>query len=187
MAEFASNGKANAALTTGIIGTGLGVLNGNNGNGLLSGLFGDRNTKYITQETFDWAEKYNQSQTENAFLRSENFTRQAATKAFEDSVTYASGLNDKANSNFKELYGIVIQQGQEILQLKGDIKTMAVANDKEHIILTQEFRGGLALEAERRECGDKNLYSYVNGTFVPGKLVMPLSSICPPAQPASGE
>ncbi len=191
MAEFASKGVSNTALGLGIAGT-VGLLNqmggcNNGNNGLLGGLFGGNKNceKFITQETFNWAEKYNQSQTENSFLRSENFTRQAATKAFEDSVTYAAGLNDKVNTNLKEIYGIVIQQGQEIAQLKGDIKTMAAANEKDHTILSEEFRGGLKLEAERRECGDKNLYSYVNGTFVPGKLIMPLSSICPPAQPAT--
>lgn len=46
-----------------------------------------------------------------------------------------------------------------------------------------EFRGAIALEAERRECGDKNLYNYVNATFVPGKLVMPKDSICPSVMP----
>ena len=43
MAEFATNGKANAALTTGIIGTSLSAMNalGNgNGCGILGGLFG---------------------------------------------------------------------------------------------------------------------------------------------------
>lgn len=51
--------------------------------------------------------------------------------------------------------------------------------------LRDETAAAIKLEAERRECGDQNLYSYVNATFVPGKLVMPLSSICPPAQPAT--
>ena len=38
--SVASAATGNAALTTGIIGTALGVLNGGNGNGLLGGLFG---------------------------------------------------------------------------------------------------------------------------------------------------
>ena len=38
--NVASSATGNAALTTGIIGTALGVLNGGNGNGLLGGLFG---------------------------------------------------------------------------------------------------------------------------------------------------
>ena len=39
--NVASAATGNAALTTGIIGTALGVLNGGNGNGLLGGLFGN--------------------------------------------------------------------------------------------------------------------------------------------------
>ena len=40
-----------------------------------------------------------------------------------------------------------------------------------------------AIEAERRAGGDQNLFSYVNATFVPGKLVMPKDSICPSCMP----
>lgn len=42
--NVASSATGNAALTTGIIGTALGVLNGGNGNGLLGGLFGGGNS-----------------------------------------------------------------------------------------------------------------------------------------------
>ena len=45
------------------------------------------------------------------------------------------------------------------------------------------LEGAIALEAERRASGDQNLYCYVNATFVPGKLVMPLGSLCPSAMP----
>ena len=41
--RYATNGKANAGLATGIIGTALGALNGMGGNGLLGGLFGGNN------------------------------------------------------------------------------------------------------------------------------------------------
>ena len=47
----------------------------------------------------------------------------------------------------------------------------------------QEARSAVALEAERRTAGDQNLFSYVNATFVPGKLVMPKDSICPSCMP----
>ena len=47
----------------------------------------------------------------------------------------------------------------------------------------RELEGAIALESERRCCGDKNLYEYVNGTFVPGKLVLPASSVCPAPMP----
>ena len=67
MGEFASNGKANAGLTTGIIGTTLGGLwalgagNGGNG-GLLSGLFGGGNANLVSG-----------LMAENGMLKSENY------------------------------------------------------------------------------------------------------------------
>lgn len=48
-----------------------------------------------------------------------------------------------------------------------------------------KLHDGIVLEAERRSCADDKLRCYCDSTFVPGKLVMPLSSICPPAQQAT--
>ena len=47
--SVASAATGNAALTTGIIGTALGVLNGGNGNGLLGGLLGGGNRMYSNE------------------------------------------------------------------------------------------------------------------------------------------
>ena len=41
--NYSSNGKGNLGVTLGAIGTGLGVLNGANGNGLLGGILGNGN------------------------------------------------------------------------------------------------------------------------------------------------
>lgn len=43
--SFGSKGKTNAALTLGIIGTGLAALGNSNGNGILGNLFGNNNTR----------------------------------------------------------------------------------------------------------------------------------------------
>ena len=40
-------------------------------------------------------------------------------------------------------------------------------------------------ENKLRDIADQAIITYVNGNFVPGKLVMPLASICPPAAPAT--
>jgi hypothetical protein len=40
-------------------------------------------------------------------------------------------------------------------------------------------------ENRLRDIADQAIITYVNATFVPGKLVMPLTSICPPAAPAT--
>ena len=40
-------------------------------------------------------------------------------------------------------------------------------------------------ENRLRDLADQAIITYVNASFVPGKLVMPLTSICPPAAPAT--
>jgi hypothetical protein len=49
--------------------------------------------------------------------------------------------------------------------------------------LRHEFGSAIALEGERRQNGDASIMCYVQGNFVPGKLVMPRSSICPEVMP----
>ena len=40
-------------------------------------------------------------------------------------------------------------------------------------------------ENRLRDIADANIINYVNATFVPGKLVMPITSICPEPAVAS--
>ena len=65
--EFSSNGKGNAGLTLGIIGTGLSVLNGGLGN-----LFGgEAGNGYVSKEVLDLSMKLAQSENNNAILASD--------------------------------------------------------------------------------------------------------------------
>lgn len=51
-------------------------------------------------------------------------------------------------------------------------------------MLKMEMCSAMALESERRECGDRNIYEYVHGHYVPGHLVIQPKDICPqPWQP----
>lgn len=68
MAEFASRGVANAGLTTGVIGTALGVLNG----GL--GLINKDNPTYVTKTELDYVQALGQKDCEIALLKSEQNT-----------------------------------------------------------------------------------------------------------------
>lgn len=61
----------------------------------------------------------------------------------------------------------------EVMALKEENFNLKLDNLKDKIY------AGDALEAERRSVGDQNLFNYVNGKFVPGKLVMPKENICP--------
>lgn len=56
-------------------------------------------------------------------------------------------------------------------------------NDLKLKAVEERLSGAIAVESERRVAGDNNLYCYVNATFVPGKLVMPIGSVCPQPMP----
>ena len=82
MGEFASNGKANAGLTTGIIGTTLGGLwalgAGNNGNGgILNGILGSNNcgnqvSALMSENAMLKAEKYSDKNTSDVYVAMRN-------------------------------------------------------------------------------------------------------------------
>lgn len=118
--EYASNGKANAGLTTGIIGTSLaGLLWANGGNGLGGILGGPRNSgSGCYQQSYDG--KISQLESEIAFLRSENYADKVANEVYKS-------LDGKINENLEKLYGFVIDldkrtalnaQGFTIIELK---------------------------------------------------------------------
>lgn len=186
MAEFASHGVGTAGLTTGIIGTslaGLLALNASNGNGLLGGILGGGNQPRESAVMGLMAE--------NATLKSERYTDNAIIAAYEKSVAQANNVYDRIAANQKEAFVAIAaldkQAAVNACHVEGLEKVVSrlseeACNQKAFNVAIQ---GEIRLESERRACGDENLKAYVDGTFVPGKLIMPLSSICPPAQPAT--
>lgn len=71
-----------------------------------------------------------------------------------------------------------------------DAKFMELAKalaaiDKQQAVDKKEIECNFAFLNNRITETAKELRCYVDATFVPGKLVMPLSSICPPAQAAT--
>lgn len=64
-----------------------------------------------------------------------------------------------------------------------DVECLAASVHQKIEALRAETGAAIALEGERRQNGDNSLMCYVQATYVPGKLVMPLSSLCPPAMP----
>lgn len=72
--QYSSNGKANAALTTGIIGTALGgLLTLGNGTGLLGNVEGKQ---YVTKDELDYVQTISSKDSEISILKSENFTNE---------------------------------------------------------------------------------------------------------------
>ena len=175
--EYASNGKANAGLTTGIIGTslaGLLTLGGmNNGNGgLFGGLFG-RSGYQQTPEG-----KIGQLESEIAFLRSENYADKVGNEVYK-------ALDAKISANLEKLYGFVIDLDKKTaLNAQGLMYENQITNNKIDCCC-DKMNIKFDYENRLRDIADQAIINYVNGTFVPGKLIMPLSSICPPAAAAT--
>ena len=169
--EYASNGKADAALATGIIGTslaGLLTLGGmNNGNGIFGGLFG-RPSCY----TQSYEGKISQLESEIAFLRSENYADKVSNEVYK-------ALDAKISANLEKLYGFVIDiDKRTALNAQGLAYENQITNNKIDCV---EEKGNTKFfyENRLRDLADANIIQYVNATFVPGKLVMPIGSICP--------
>ncbi len=141
----------------------------------------------ISQAEFAWAEKYNALQAENATLRSENYAEKAATKAFMDASTYATGLVEKLAGVVSDLTKTAIETNKEVAVIKSDIKYISAMNEKDHKSIIHDYQGAIALESERRVCGEKGIYDYVRANYVPGALIMPASSICPPVVTQCGQ
>ena len=171
--EYASNGKANAGLTTGIIGTSLAGLLTLGGMGGIGNLFGRPQGYVQTPEA-----KIGQLESEIAFLRSENYSDKVANEVYK-------ALDAKINENMEKLYGFVIDLDKrtalnaQSLAYENQITNSKIdcCEDKVNIKFFYENK--------LRDLADANIITYVNANFVPGKLVMPLTSICPPAAAAT--
>ena len=172
--EYASNGKANAGLATGIIGTslaGLLTLGGMNGGGLFN--LGNRQGYVQTPEA-----KIGQLEAEIAYLRGENYADKVANDVYK-------ALESKIDNNLEKLYGFVIDLDKRTaLNTQGLMYENQITNNKIDCCC-DKMRIQFDYENKLRDIADQAIITYVNGSFVPGKLVMPLTSICPPAAAAT--
>lgn len=165
--EYASNGKANAGLTTGIIGTSLAGLLTLGGMGGIGNIFG-RPAGYVqTPEG-----KIGQLESEIAFLRSENYADKVGNEVYK-------ALDAKISANLEKLYGFVIDLDKRTaLNAQSLAYENQITNNKIECC-EDKVNVKFFYENKLRDLADANIVSYVNATFVPGKLVMPITSICP--------
>lgn len=177
--EYASNGKANAGLTLGIIGTSLaGLLWANGANGLGNGLFGGRNVSGTGCYTQSYEGKIGQLESEIAFLRSENYADKVAKEVY-------TSLDNRIRENMEKVYNYVIDLDKRTaLNAQGLFYENKITNNRIDCCCEKNDIK-FAYENRIRDLADDNIICYVNANFVPGKLVMPLTSICPPAAAAT--
>ncbi len=206
-----SSGVAKAGLITGIVGSAGALLNNNNCGGLLSNLFGGNNNCHATKEEVAYAinqsEKMAAKDAEIAMLKADRSTdtkilelyQYTETQFKERDTTLTGALielgkesvrNEYARADIAALKVTVAEQGKQICELNSSVSTLSERVTGVASTLSERIRAqgeataaAINLEAERRECADNSLRCYVDATFVPGKLVMPLDAICPEAMP----
>ena len=161
--EYASNGKANAALTTGIIGTagvGLGLL----GN-LLGGGWGLNPTAAAMAAC-----------SENTPVTRYELDReqQLAAKDSEIALLKANTYNDQKSL---ELYAYIDGQLKDIRRTLGDQAVHNQRTEDSFVLARQdiasvksELHREIEMEAERRCCGDNSIVTYANATFYPKQV-----------------
>ena len=169
-------GRATGGLVTGIIGTSLAGLlaagaNGNgNGGGLLGGLFGNGNCYSQSYEG-----KIGQLESEIAYLQAENYADKVANEVYR-------ALDNKIENNLEKLYGFVIDLDKRTaLNAQGLHYENIITNNKIDCCC-DKMNIQFAYENRIRDLADASIISYVNSTFIPGMLKLPITSICP--QPA---
>ena len=177
------NSKANAGLITGIIGDVLGLLAIGDKGGAINKLLGGGCCGNRAEAEALIAQIMAQAQISE--LKSKDYTDKTAQTLFNQ--IYADN---------KELNGYLCAERNRITELKGQIETdkakgevallkmqldnerafnayraetdKRIANCEASIPLVQERAlNAVELERERRECADKTIVDYVNGTFLP--------------------
>lgn len=172
MSEYASNGKANAGLALGIIGTALGAINWGDFN---NGLFGNRavGTNGYCQS---FEGKVSALQSEIAMLQAEKYSDNVSKEVY-------IALDKKISDNLEKLYGFVIDLDKRTaLNAQGLMYENQITNNKIDCCC-DKANMQMAFNKQLGELADAAIISYVNSNFVSGVLKLPITSICP--QPAT--
>ena len=168
--SVASQGLGGAALGLAIPGTvalANQLLGGSNG--LLGGLVGGA-TNGITNDT----RTIGLLESELAKEKAERYADSIGISTFKEAKTMFEKAQESSSANFKELVQGFIAQN-EVNSAK------FAALDKEVALNKQAAEYNFAILNNKIDCCGDKLRCYVDGTFVPGKLVMPLSNLCPEA------
>lgn len=166
MHNVTSQGQGTLNTVLGSIGTLSALQNNNNGcgnnGGLLGGLFGGNNNCNNNGDCYERKESA-LLREQIAILTSQNFSREAATQAFKDSVTFTDKEVSRSNAIIEKLSNAVIDLQTESAVLKSDIRCLSAINEKDHQAIIAGYTSAVSLEAERRKCGDDNIVAWTQG------------------------
>ncbi len=168
--EYASRGVANAGLTTGIIGTALGVLNGGLGN-----MFGGVNPAAVCSENtpvsryeLEQAEKINRLQSEKDALLSDQRTDGKILELYRYMEQQFTKDRENTSARFTAT-------GREIADLAAN---QAVVNQRvtDNLSFVDSKIGNVYKDME---CGFRALYKEIECKTLPLEKKIPIDSICP--------
>ena len=169
--QYASKGVAGAGLGLGIAGTALGLMGSGILNGCGNGPFGGWNRggcgcsedQFVTRYESQKDQEISAKDSRIALLESNIYTDQKLTDVFERVSLRIGALEKVVGEN---------------------TCSQAVTNQKlaDNITFVDSKFANVQKDID---CKVGALRCYVDATFVPGKLVMPLDAICPAAQPAT--
>lgn len=162
--EYASKGVAGAGLGLGIAGTALSMLGGN-----LGGLLGNGYNAQAFNEAHFESKEAAALRGENAELKAKIYADNVGTEVYKEAVKFAKENNEDINKKYVELAKALAENEKRFAVQEAELNCMK-----------KEFAGMIAIEAERRSNGDKNLFNYMQSHYIKGKLVMSPDSICPP-------
>ena len=154
--EFASNGKANAGLTTGIIGTALGVLNGGWGNLLGGGNCGCSENTGVNRYELNQSEVISKLQSDVALRDANIYNDQKLLEVYK----YFDG-------QIKDIRATMCENDKALAVSNAKIEgTFAVLGERMNA-QRNEFMCALNRERDERCCGDNSIITYTNATFYP--------------------
>lgn len=181
-----ASGVAKAGLTLGIIGTGLAALSGGNGNGILNGLFGGN----CNAEKSEIAAL----EAQVAELKSMRYTDYVGMDLYKNIISTQKEEDKKISDLQGTLFAYIIDLDKrtalndQAAHLNREFDT--AARDYMFTILNNKIdccceKAAMQAGFDKQlgEISDASIISYVNSTFIPGSLKLPITSICP--QPAT--
>lgn len=181
MGEFASNAKANAGLTTGIIGTTLGGLwalgagNGGNG-GVLGGLLGGGNPNLVAG-----------LMAENGMLKSENYADKIGKEVYAQSLSDNRATEQRINALLAPTAAAIAENQKEIAVLKMQIqKDQEITRLKIENMACQTNAKIDQVAAAAKCCCEQNSAAIAGLQALVSKItqtVVPTSAICPEVMP----
>jgi hypothetical protein len=185
--RYATNGKGNAGLTLGIIGTSLagllatgGMGGGNGGGGLLGGLFGNGGCQ----------NRVAQLESRIAELESMRYTDYVGMDLYKNVIATAKEEDAKIAAVANSLTEAVIAFNRDIaLNKQASDYQFALMNqkidyekeiaDNKLACCCEKVNAKIDCSNQLNALADSSILSYVNATFIPGTLKLPITSICP--------